>query len=155
MVFTGQETGTDSGRIKETESRADASMGKERTAGERLTGTLLWGPRDMGRALGQHWESRKSRHCLLVESRNPGWVWRTCLQSQQPAGQRQAGICEFHGCWAPEETVERPVLLFSGLHGCTYAHTRGDNTSTHRTNRVKQSSKSSEANRLKYTHLVA
>jgi hypothetical protein len=54
-------------------------MGKGKTVGEWFPGTLLWGLRDMGRAVGQHWESRKGRGCLLVKSRNSGWVWCTCL----------------------------------------------------------------------------
>lgn len=71
--------GTDSRRIKETELRADERMGKESTIGEWFLGTLLWGLREMGRALGQHWESRKSGDCLLVKSRNSCWVWCTGL----------------------------------------------------------------------------
>lgn len=52
-------------------------MGKERTVG--FQRHCCGGLRDMGRALGQHWESRKSRDRLLVKSRKPGWVWCTCL----------------------------------------------------------------------------
>lgn len=72
---------TDSRRIKETELRADASKGKEQDSwrASGFQGHCYGALKGIGRALGQHWESKRSRDRLLAESRNSGWVWCTCL----------------------------------------------------------------------------